>query len=207
MKSLNLVNVANSVHIFKHTPYHTAEIAEELGFPCFVKPNCGGSSIGISKVKTSDELQSAIDRAFEEDSQVLVEKFVKGREFSCGLFCSKGKKIVLPITEIISKKEFFDYEAKYTPGITNEVTPAQVEDRYRDLIQHTASQLYDALNCAGIVRFDFILEEGTNALYFLEVNTVPGQSEGSIVPQQARAMGMTERELYSMVMGELRTKN
>jgi D-alanine-D-alanine ligase len=207
VKNLNVVNVADSVHIFKNTLYNVSGIAEKLGFPCFVKPNCGGSSIGMSKVKTFDELKPAIDRAFEEDTQVLIEKFVKGREFSCGMFRSKGEKIVFPITEIISKKEFFDYEAKYTPGITDEVTPAQVDEIYSNLMQNTASKLYDELNCAGIVRFDFILEEHTNALYFLEVNTVPGQSENSIIPQQARAMGWTIRELYTRAREELRTKN
>ena len=203
VKNLNVVHVSDSVHIFKDKPYNIAEIAEKLGFPCFVKPNCGGSSIGMSKVKTFDELKPAIERAFKEDTQVLIEKFVKGREFSCGMFRSKGEKIVFPITEIISKKEFFDYEAKYTTGLTDEITPAQIDDTYSNLIRQTASKLYDELNCAGIVRFDFILEEGTNALYFLEVNTVPGQSENSIVPQQARAMGWTVRELYTRAMGEL----
>jgi D-alanine-D-alanine ligase len=202
VKNMSIVNVSDSVHIFKDKPYHVSGIVEKLGFPCFVKPNCGGSSIGMSKVKTFDELNPAIDRAFEEDTQVLIEKFVKGREFSCGLFRSKGEKIVFPITEIISKKEFFDYEAKYTTGMTDEITPAQVEEKYSNLMQDTASKLYDELNCAGIVRFDFILEDGSNALYFLEVNTVPGQSENSIVPQQARAMGWTIRELYTRVMTE-----
>ncbi|MDR0437496.1 MAG: D-alanine--D-alanine ligase, partial [Bacteroidales bacterium] len=103
----------------------------------------------------------------------------------------------------ISKKEFFDYEAKYTTGLTDEVTPAQVDETYSKLMQDTASKLYDELNCAGIVRFDFILEDNTNALYFLEVNTVPGQSENSIVPQQARAMGWTIQELYTRVMDEI----
>ncbi|MCL2416919.1 MAG: D-alanine--D-alanine ligase [Bacteroidales bacterium] len=203
VKNLNVVNVSDSVHIFKNKPYNISEIAESLGFPCFVKPNCGGSSIGMSKVKTIEELKPAIDRAFEEDTQVLIEKFVKGREFSCGMFRSKGEKIIFPITEIISKKEFFDYEAKYTPGVTDEITPAQVDERYSKLMQDTASILYDELNCAGIVRFDFILEDGTNDLYFLEVNTVPGQSENSIVPQQARAMGMTIQELYTQVLEEI----
>ena len=200
VKNLNVVNVSDSVHIFKNNPYNITEIAKQLGFPCFVKPNCGGSSIGMSKVKTFDELQPAIDKAFKEDTQVLIEKFVKGREFSCGIFRTNGEKIVFPVTEIISKKEFFDFEAKYTSGLTDEVTPAQIDDTFRNLIQQTVSKLYDALNCAGIVRFDFILEEGTNALYFLEVNTVPGQSENSIVPQQARAMGWSIQELYTKVI-------
>jgi len=203
VKNLNVVNVADSMHIFKNQPYDISEIAEKLGFPCFVKPNCGGSSIGMSKVKTFDELKSAIDKAFEEDAQVLIEKFVSGREFSCGIFRSDNEKIIFPITEIISTKEFFDYEAKYTPGITDEVTPANVDDIHSKRMQDTASTLYDALNCAGIVRFDFILENDTNNLYFLEVNTVPGQSENSIVPQQARAMGMTIRELYTKVLMEI----
>ncbi len=204
VKNLNIVNVSDSVHIFNDKPYNVSEIAEKLGFPCFVKPNCGGSSIGMSKVKTFEDLQPAIDKAFKEDTQILIEKFVKGREFSCGIFRSKGEKIVFPVTEIISKKEFFDYEAKYTTGLTDEVTPAQVETQYSDLIRETVAKLYDELNCAGIVRFDFILEENTNRLYFLEVNTVPGQSENSIVPQQARAMGWTIRKLYTRVMEELK---
>ena len=203
VKDLNLVNVADSVHIFKNNLYDTAEISDKLGFPCFVKPNCGGSSIGMTKVKSLDELKPAIDLAFEEDTQILIEKFVKGREFSCGMFRSKGEKIIFPITEIISKKEFFDYEAKYTPGVTDEITPAQVDEKYSKLIQNTASKLYDELNCAGIVRFDFILEEGTNELYFLELNTVPGQSENSIVPQQVRAMGLTIQEFYTQVLEEI----
>ncbi|MCL2415063.1 MAG: D-alanine--D-alanine ligase [Bacteroidales bacterium] len=203
VKNLSVVNVADSLHIFKNKLYNTSEIAEKLGFPCFVKPNCGGSSIGMSKVKTIEELKPAIDRALEEDAQILIEKFVKGREFSCGMFRAKGKKIIFPITEIISKKDFFDYEAKYTPGVTDEITPAQVDDTYSRLMQNTASILYDELNCAGIVRFDFILEESTNDLYFLEVNTVPGQSENSIVPQQVRAMGMTIQDLYTQVLAEI----
>ena len=203
VKNLNVVNVADSMHIFKNQSYDISEIAEKLGFPCFVKPNCGGSSIGMSKIKTFDELKPAIDKAFEEDAQVLIEKFVSGREFSCGIFRSNGEKIIFPITEIISTKEFFDYEAKYTPGITDEVTPANIDDIHSKRMQDTASTLYDALNCEGIVRFDFILENDTNNLYFLEVNTVPGQSENSIVPQQARAMGMTIRELYTKVLTEI----
>ena len=203
VKNSNIVNVSDAMHIFKDKWYSISEIAHRIGFPCFVKPNCGGSSIGMSKVKTLDELKPAIDKAFEEDTQVLVEKFVKGREFSCGVFRSEGKKIVFPVTEIISKKEFFDFEAKYTTGMTDEITPAQIDEVFGYIIQDTSSILYDRLNCAGIVRFDFILEDDTNALYFLEVNTVPGQSENSIVPQQARAMGLTIQELYTLVLSEI----
>lgn len=203
VRNLRIINVADSIHLFKGQPYEPSEIALRIGFPCFVKPNCGGSSIGISKVKTKEELKSAIDKAFNEDTQVLIESYVKGREFSCGIFRSRGQKIVFPVTEIISKKDFFDYEAKYTTGLSEEVTPAQIDEKQSSYIQRMASKLYDGLNCSGIVRFDFIFEEETRTLYFLEVNTVPGQSENSIVPQQVKAMGWTIRELYTRTLEEL----
>jgi D-alanine-D-alanine ligase len=198
--ALNVVNVSKSAHIFRDQPYDTQAILKDLKLPVFVKPAEGGSSIGMSKVNTAEELQPAIDKAFNEDVQILIEEFVKGREITCGLYRANGELTVLPLTEIISSKEFFDYEAKYTTGMAREVTPAEAPEEVAELIRKTASTLYDKLNCRGIVRMDFIYEEAGNRLFFLEANTMPGQSENSIVPQMVRAAGKTLKEFYGTLI-------
>ncbi|WP_217603496.1 D-alanine--D-alanine ligase [Chitinophaga sp. GbtcB8] len=200
--ALDVVNVSKSAHIFKDQPYDAAALLQQLRLPVFVKPAEGGSSIGMSKVTKAEELPAAIEKAFKEDNQVLIEEFIKGRELTCGLFKVNGQLTVLPITEVISSKEFFDYEAKYTPGVSQEITPAQVPDEITQRVQQTAGILYDKLNCRGIVRIDFIWEEATGKLFFLEVNTMPGQSENSLVPQQVRASGRTLQEFYGMLIEE-----
>lgn len=199
---LNVVNVSKSVHIFSNQPYDTKQILSDLRLPVFVKPAEGGSSIGMSKVNTAEELQPAIDKAFKEDVQILIEEFVKGREITCGLYKANGEFTVLPLTEIVSSKEFFDYEAKYTPGMTKELTPAPAPEPVSELIRKTAKELYNRLNCRGIVRMDFIYEEANDRLFFLEANTMPGQSENSIVPQQVRAAGKTLQEFYGTLIEE-----
>jgi D-alanine-D-alanine ligase len=196
VKALNVVNIANSVHLIKGEPYSVGNILEQLKLPMFVKPNEMGSSLGVSKVKSVEELLPAIEKAFKEDKQVLVEEFVEGRELTIGVYKVNGYLHTLPPTEIVSKNEFFDYEAKYTPGVTNEITPAPIDAQVREQLETKASYIYRHLNCRGVVRMDFILQKGTNKLYFLEVNTTPGQSENSIVPQQVRASGMTLKEFY-----------
>lgn len=200
--SLGVVNVSPSVHLFKDQAYQCEDILSRTGLPCFVKPNEGGSSIGTSRVNRAEELQPAIDKAMKEDSQVLVEAYVKGRELTCGLFKTRGRLTVLPITEVIASREFFDYEAKYTPGRSREITPAEINGETAVKIKTTAEQLYKALNCRGIVRMDFILEDGTDKLFFLEANTMPGQSENSIVPQQVRAAGMSLGDFYGQLVEE-----
>jgi D-alanine-D-alanine ligase len=196
------INVAKSMHLFKHSPVTPETILQSLQLPVFVKPNNGGSSIGMSKVTRAEELQAALDKAFKEDEQVLVEEFIKGREFTIGVFKSEGKIITLPITEVISKKDFFDYEAKYTAGMSEEVTPAQVDESIADQVRKDATRVYELLDCRGIVRIDFIYNEEKGQPYMLEVNTVPGQSEASIVPQQVRAMGWTIKDFYSALIEE-----
>lgn len=191
-----VVHVANSVHILKERPLSVDEILQQVTLPVFVKPAEGGSSLATTKVKTTEELQPAIEAVFAIESQAMAEEFVKGREFSIGVYATHGEINALPLTEIISSKEFFDYEAKYTPGVSNEVTPAELEDEYVQQIKETAIKIYSILNCKGICRVDFILEEGSRDLYFLEINTIPGQSENSIVPQQVRASGKTLVEFY-----------
>lgn len=199
--ALGLVRVARSVHIFRDQPFEESTIGETLRFPVFVKPAEGGSSLGVSKVDNpSEELGAAIQRAFREDSQALIEERILGREITCGVLESGGRVISLPLTEIISGREFFDFEAKYTPGVSQEITPARLSEQTALEISRTAEKLYRALNCRGIVRVDFILEEETGALYFLEVNTMPGQSENSLVPQQVLAAGMSLRDFYGILI-------
>jgi len=167
-----------------------------------VKPNNGGSSIGMSKVtKMSDEFGSAIEKAFREDDQVLIEEFIEGREFTVGVFKTKGNIIVLPITEVISQKEFFDYEAKYG-GASSEVTPAKIDEVIADKIRDAAKKIYQAFNCRGVVRIDFIYNEQVKQPYMLEINSIPGQSEASIVPQQVRVMGWSLKEFYTKLVEE-----
>src|ERR1043165_2402454 len=137
----------------------------------------------MSKVAKPEEVPQALIKAFKEDDQVLVEEFINGREFTIGVFKSKGEIITLPITEVISKKDFFDYEAKYVAGLSDEITPARVDESIADQVRSMAKHVYRLLNCRGVVRIDFIYDEGAGKPFMLEVNTVPGQSEASIVPQ------------------------
>jgi D-alanine-D-alanine ligase len=195
------INVAKSVHLFKDRPVKPEEILSQLSLPVFVKPNNGGSSIGMSKVNEASELPAALEKAFREDSQVLVEEFISGREFTVGVFKSGRGIIVLPITEVKSKKEFFDYEAKYE-GKSEEITPAQIDEETANIIRDAARKVYELFNCRGVVRIDFIYNEAKKAPYMLEINTVPGQSEASIVPQQVRAMGWTLKQFYSELIDE-----
>jgi len=215
VKGFGLVKVAKSVLLYKEPPTDAKldELMEGMHYPVFVKPAAGGSSVATTKVKSREQLLPAIREAFTEDHQVLVEQFIPGREFDCGVMqFPKGSKyegwnpdfkhkLVFPVTEIIpiGGHEFFDYEAKYD-GFSNEVTPAQVEPAISQHIQHVSAQLYDLLNCRGIVRFDYIYDTQRQKLFFLEVNTIPGQSAESIVPKQARAMGISTRQLYEMVI-------
>lgn len=197
-----VVNVSKSLHIIKDRKLDIDEILANITLPVFVKPAEGGSSLATTKVKTKEELLPAIEAVFDFDSQAMAEEFVKGREFSIGVYKINGEVKALPLTEIISSKEFFDYEAKYTAGASKEVTPAEIETEYSNLMAETAVKVYNVLNCKGICRVDFILEDETKKLYFLEINTVPGQSEASIVPQQVRANGMTLVDFYGNLIEE-----
>ncbi|MEO6129419.1 MAG: D-alanine--D-alanine ligase [Ferruginibacter sp.] len=195
------MHVAKSLHLFTGDALTPEKILEQLSLPLFVKPNNGGSSLGISKVNTAAELPAAIEKAFKEDDQVLVEEFIKGREFTIGVFRSKGNIIALPITEIITKNEFFDFEAKYE-GASEEITPAQVDETVADKVREDAKKIYSVFNCNGIVRMDFIYDEKSGHPFLLEINTVPGQSAASLVPQQVRAMGWSLMEFYSALLDE-----
>ncbi len=199
------IAVSRSVLLIKDNFTSPDEVISSLRFPVFVKPNNGGSSIGMSKVdKSSDELGVAIEKAFKEDEQVLVEEMITGREFTVGVFRSKGNIIVLPLTEVQahSDKAFFDFEAKYQ-GKSTETTPAKVEESIAEKIRSTARKVYEVFNCRGVVRIDFIYNEKEEKPYMLEVNTIPGQSEASIVPQQVKAMGWSLVEFYTKLIEEV----
>jgi D-alanine-D-alanine ligase len=196
------IHVAKSVLLIKDRIGSADEVVRNLRFPVFVKPNNGGSSIGMSKVdKPSDELGAAIEKAFKEDNQVLIEEYISGREFTVGVFKSKGVITVLPITEVISKKDFFDYEAKYL-GASSEVTPAAIDEGKAEKIREAAKKIYGIFNCRGVVRIDFIYNEQEDCPYMLEINTIPGQSEASIVPQQVKAIGWDLKDFYTKLVEE-----
>jgi D-alanine-D-alanine ligase len=188
------VKISGSIILNKNEKITEDDILNQVSLPLFVKPNCGGSSVGTSKVKTRKELLPAIELAFHEDSRVLLEEYIPGRELSCGVIKYKGQVRSLPITEILTKKEFFDYEAKYE-GMSDEITPADLTEETAREVSETSLKLYKLLNCKGMVRFDYILND--KELFFLEVNTVPGLSELSIVPQQAIKAGISLQELFS----------
>lgn len=207
VKDFNIVNIANSVHLIKGEPYSLGGILEQLKLPVFVKPNESGSSLGVSKVKAVEELLPAIEKAFREDKQVLIEEFIEGRELTIGVYRIGQYLNTLPPTEIVSKNEFFDYEAKYTPGVTNEITPAPVNDDIKEQLKNKATYIYRHLNCRGVVRMDFILQKSSNKLFFLEVNTMPGQSENSIVPQQVRAAGQSLKDFYGALLDDCLKNN
>jgi len=196
------INVAHSVHLFKHSPV-PAHVLQELKLPVFVKPNNGGSSIGMSKVNKPEDIDAAINKAFKEDDQVLVEEMVQGREFTVGVFKTKGNIIVLPLTEVKAHddKEFFDFEAKYQ-GKSSETTPAEVDEAIADKIRDDARKIYAVFNCRGVVRIDFIYNEEAGKPFMLEINSIPGQSEASIIPQQVKAMGWSLKEFYTKLVEE-----
>jgi D-alanine-D-alanine ligase len=197
------LNVAKSIQLFQNIPAHVLHIQQELKLPLFIKPNNGGSSIGMTKVKVWEDLQEALDKAFQEDTQVLVEEFVSGREFSIGVYQAKGEVTVLPATEIVSSKEFFDFEAKYSPGVTEEITPGRMTEEEVQRVNRIIPQVYKKLNCKGAVRVDYFLEHDTGKFYFIEINTVPGQTETSLISQQVKATGMEVKDFYNLLIEEM----
>ena len=174
-------------------------IVAELGLPLFVKPNASGSSCGVTKVKSAEELPEAIFKAFDESPEVLVEECIVGREMACGILITAEKEYLFPITEIVAKNEFFDYEAKYTAGMSDEITPADIAPEVVEKLNQMTVAAYKACRCRGLARVDFIVTpEGEP--YLIEINTIPGMSSGSIVPKQIRAAGMTMTEVLNLVI-------
>jgi D-alanine-D-alanine ligase len=189
--------VANSVTVGRGDQISVDEILQKVGLPCFVKPNNGGSSLGTSKVKEQSELSNAIQKALMVDAQAIIERFVNGTEVTCGVIQWQGELRALPLTEIVTSNEFFDFEAKYN-GESQEITPARVESSVFENVQKQAVGIYRDLNCRGMIRVDFIIQE--NEPFVIEVNTVPGFSEASIIPQQASVVGIDKKALITAVI-------
>ncbi len=195
------INLARERFLRRGEAWDAAAIAGELGLPLFVKPNASGSSFGVTKVRTADELPAAVEKAFSESDEVLIEEYVAGREMGCGVMIVGGKEYLFPVTEIVSKKEFFDYEAKYTAGFSDEITPADIAPEVKAELNRMTLEAYRACRCSGVVRVDFIVTPDGRP-YFIELNSIPGMSPGSIVPKQVKAMGMTMGQLYDIIIAD-----
>ena len=192
------VRISPSILLRKGDRYEAERIIEQVGLPCFIKSNVGGSSFGCSKVKKADEVIPAIERAFEEGDEVICEAFMKGTEVTCGVYKTKNKAVAFPITEVVTKNEFFDYDAKYK-GQVDEITPARIPEAVRDAIQAETLRIYDLLGCQGIIRVDWIITEG-DVINLLEVNTTPGMTPTSFIPQQVRAAGLEIRDVLTDII-------
>jgi D-alanine-D-alanine ligase len=177
--------------------FDTRRIATEIGLPCFVKPNNGGSSFGVTKVTEESQIKDAIAKALKEDTEIIIEEYISGTEITGGVFKSADRQVLFPLTEIVSKNEFFDFEAKYNRK-ADEITPARIPETLTKACQGISSLIYDILDCRGIVRVDYILKD--DKFYFLEINTVPGMTDTSIIPQQAEALGLDMTGLFTMVI-------
>lgn len=192
------VNVANSVMLTRGMSYDVNEIIAEVGLPCFVKPNAEGSSFGVSKVKEVGQLEKALQDAFALCREVLVETFIDGLELTCGVVKTKDMDITMPIAEVIPKKEFFDFEAKYDPKMSDEIIPARVSPDITRRVKQLSSMIYDILRCDGIIRVDYILRD--DEIFMLEVNTTPGMTSNSFVPKMVHAMGGTLRDILTKII-------
>ena len=208
------VRVAESILLRKSdTQYPISNIPNLVGLPCFIKTNVGGSSFGVTKVKTVEEVKPAIDKAFAEGNEVICEAFMQGIEITCGAYKTRDKAVAFPITEVVTSNEFFDYDAKYN-GQVDEITPARIPDEVRDEVQALTLKIYDILGCKGIIRVDYILTEakGDEAkgkrfeINLLEVNTTPGMTATSFIPQQVRAAGLNIGEVLSEIIEDTLSK-
>lgn len=193
--------VADSVLLTNNNAIELEQILKKTGLPCFVKPNNGGSSLGISRVNVAHELPSAIERAFAEDEQVMIESFLEGTEVTCGVLKMNGKIQALPVTEVISKNEFFDYESKYTDGGNKEITPARLSKDVYEKCQRISEDIYVAMDCRGIVRIDYMIHNEECSI--IEVNTVPGMSAASIIPKQAAAAGIAAKDMLTATLNDV----
>ena len=192
------VRIADSMLLRQGQTVGDDEVISKIGLPCFIKPNRGGSSFGVTKVKTRDQIQPAIAKARQESAEVVIEAFMEGTEITCGCYKTATKSIVLPITEVVSHHEYFDYDAKYC-GDSDEITPARISAELTERVQQLTSAIYDILGAAGIIRVDYIITEGSK-INLLEVNTTPGMTATSFIPQQVKAAGMTMQEVMTDII-------
>ncbi len=192
------IKAAESLMLKKGQAVDAKVVVDTLGLPCFVKPNVGGSSFGVTKVKDVSEVETAVEKAFAEGDQVIIESFMQGTEITCGVYKTDKKEVVLPITEVVSHNEFFDFDAKYK-GQVEEITPARISDELTKRVQQLTSAIYDILGCKGIVRIDYIITEG-DVINVLEVNTNPGMTATSFIPQQVAAAGLEMKNVLADVI-------
>ena len=196
------VRVADSILLRRGEDYDEEKIEQRLGMPCFVKPAADGSSFGVSKVKNADRLAPALRVAFMESNEVMIEKFIDGVEISQGIYKTRDKEVVLPATEVVTKNEFFDYDAKYN-GQVQEITPARLSPETAAKVAAETSRIYDILHANGIIRIDYIIakdEQGNDFIYMLEINTTPGMTATSFIPQQVRAAGLDMKDVLSEIV-------
>jgi D-alanine-D-alanine ligase len=190
--------VAESIVLRPCETIDNTTVANKIGFPCFIKPSVGGSSFGVTKVKTIDQIQPAIAKAFAEGDEVMIEAFLSGTEVTCGMYKTKTKSVIFPITEVVTTNEFFDYDAKYN-GQVDEITPARLSDELTQAIKDTTERIYTILHAKGIIRVDYIISpDGT--INLLEVNTTPGMTATSFIPQQIRAAGLDIKDVMNDII-------
>lgn len=192
------VRIAESFLLRQGQTITDDEVVEKIGLPCFIKPSLGGSSFGVTKVKTREQIQPAIAKAFDEAQEVVVEAFMDGTELTCGCYKTRDKSVVFPITEVVSHNEYFDYKAKYN-GESDEITPARISDELADRVKKLTSAIYDILGAQGIIRVDYIVTEG-DKINLLEVNTTPGMTATSFIPQQVRAAGLDIKDVMTDII-------
>ena len=192
------VRVAESLTLKRGSTVTDDDIISRIGLPCFIKPSCGGSSFGTTKVKTREQIQPAIAEALKEADEVMVEAFMEGTEITCGCYKTRRKSVVFPITEVVSEDEFFDYDAKYN-GRVSEITPARIPEETAERVRQLTSAIYDILPCRGIIRIDYIITEGEK-LNLLEINTTPGMTATSFIPQQIRAAGLDIKDVLTDII-------
>ncbi len=192
------IRVAESLILRKGFEITDEEVINKIGLPCFIKPNAGCSSFGVTKVKTKEDIQPAIEKAFEESDEVMIEAFMKGTEITCGCYKTSDKEVVFPITEVVSANEFFDYGAKYN-GESQEITPARLPEDTAERVRLLTSAIYDILGCSGLIRIDYIITEGEK-VNLLEINTTPGMTATSFIPQQVRAAGLDIKDVMTDII-------
>lgn len=192
------IRVAESLMLRKGQSISDDDVVEKIGLPNFIKPSLGGSSFGVTKVKEKSQIQPAIEKAFNEADEVLVEAFMDGMEVTCGCYKTKEKCVVFPVTEVVTHNEFFDYDAKYN-GSVDEITPARISEELSDRLKMLTSAIYDILGCEGIIRVDYIVTKG-EVINLLEVNTTPGMTATSFIPQQVRAAGLEIRDVMTDII-------
>ena len=193
-----VVRIAEALSLRQGQTVSDDDVIEKIGLPCFIKPSLGGSSFGVTKVKTREQIQPAIAKAFEEGEEVVIEAFMDGTEITCGCYKTKDKSVVFPITEVVTHNEYFDYDAKYN-GQVDEITPARIPNELRDRVQMLTSAIYDILGAQGIIRIDYIITEG-DKINLLEVNTTPGMTPTSFIPQQVRAAGLNITDVMTDII-------